>query len=88
MTRKRTKARPARKTQSRARKTPKPRTPQAGGEPLDALIAAGARSLGLKIDRRWMAEIRNQLTVTLRHGASVAEFRLLDDAEPAPVFEA
>lgn len=88
MTRKRTMAHLARPAKPRVRSARKPAAPQTGRDPLDASIAAGARSLGLKIDRRWMPEIRSQLQVTLRHGASVAEFRLPDDGEPAPVFEA
>jgi hypothetical protein len=88
MKRRRTKEQPARQAQRRGRKVHKPRASQAGGEQLDAFIAAGARALGLKIDRRWVPEVRAQLRATLRHGASVAEFLMPDDSEPAPVYEA
>ena len=61
---------------------PKPR------DPLDDLIAAGARALDLKIDQAWMPAVRGHLQVTLRLGALVTAFALPDDEEPAPVFKA
>ena len=57
-------------------------------DPLDDLIAAGARALDLRIDKTWMPAVRGHLQVTLRLGALVATFALSDDAEPAPVFKA
>jgi hypothetical protein len=71
---------PSRKTAKRAKPTPR--------DPLDDFIAAGARSLGLTIDKSWMPAVRGHLEVTLRLGKLVAEFPLHDEAEPAPVFEA
>jgi 1-carboxybiuret hydrolase subunit AtzG-like len=68
-----------------ARRAPPPKPKL---DPLDYFIAAGARSLNLKIAKSWMPAVRTHLQVTLRHGALVAAFALADDAEPAPVFEA
>ena len=56
--------------------------------PLDPFIAAGARALGLKIDKTWLPAVRGHLKVTLRHGTLVAGFPLPDETDPAPVFEA
>ncbi len=55
---------------------------------LDAMIEAGARALALPVDPDWTAAIRANLDVTLRLAGLVAEFRLPDDAEPAPLFRA
>ena len=74
--------RPKKATALRKRK-PKPKADR-----LDNFIAAGARSLGLTIDKSWMSAVRTHLQVTLAHGAKVTGFTLADDAEPAPVFEA
>ena len=57
-------------------------------DPLDDFIDAGALALDLPIEPAWKAAVRVNLDVTLRHGQSVAEFKLPDDAEPAPVFVA
>ena len=57
-------------------------------DPLDDFIAAGARSLDLKIRQEWLAAVRSHLRVTLDFGARVTDFALPDDAEPAPVYEA
>jgi hypothetical protein len=77
---------PARKTRKvkKAARRAKPRR----RDPLDDFIAAGARALGLAIDKAWLPAMRAHLQVTLRHGALVADFALPDDAEPAPVFKA
>jgi 1-carboxybiuret hydrolase subunit AtzG-like protein len=61
---------------------------KAKADPLDPFIAAGAKALGLVIDRSWMPAVRTHFRVTLNHGAKVADFALADDAEPAPVFKA
>ena len=53
---------------------------------LDDLIDAAARSLDLPVEPAWKAAVKINLQVTLGHGAFVAEFKLPDDAEPAPVF--
>jgi Protein of unknown function (DUF4089) len=57
-------------------------------DPLDDLIHAAARALALPIEPDWTAAVKVNLQVTLRHGAHVAEFKLPDEAEPAPVFVA
>jgi hypothetical protein len=84
MTRRTKKTRVAGKPSRKAAKSAKP-TPR---DPLDDFIAAGARSLGLTIDKSWVPAIRSHLEVTLRLGKLVAEFPLHDETEPAPVFEA
>ncbi len=57
-------------------------------DPLDDLIEAAARAFDLPVEPNWKAAVKTNLQVTLRHGAHVAEFKLPDDAEPAPVFAA
>ena len=55
---------------------------------LDDYIAAAARALGLTLAPEWAPAVKANLEVTLRHAATVAEFELPDEAEPAPVFKA
>jgi 1-carboxybiuret hydrolase subunit AtzG-like len=55
---------------------------------LDDFIVAAAAALGLPLDESWKPSVRANLEVTLKHAASVAEFKLPDDAEPAPLFKA
>jgi hypothetical protein len=55
---------------------------------LDAFIAAAAEALRLPLDEAWKPAVKANLVVTLKHAATVEEFKLPDDAEPAPVFEA
>jgi len=55
---------------------------------LDEFITASARALALPVDPAWYPAIRANLETTLRLAAVVAEFKLPDDAEPAPVFRA
>ena len=57
-------------------------------DPLDDFIEAAARTLDLPMNPAWKTAVRVNLDVTLRHGQFVAEFKLPDDAEPAPVFVA
>jgi hypothetical protein len=57
-------------------------------EPLDDFIEAAAAALGLPLDAAWKPAIRANLEVTLKHAATVADFKLPDEAEPAPVFKA
>jgi len=57
-------------------------------DPLDDFIVAAARALDLPAKRPWLPAIKANLRVTLQHANVVAEFRLPDDAEPAPVFRA
>jgi 1-carboxybiuret hydrolase subunit AtzG-like protein len=58
------------------------------GDPVDDLIDAAAVALALPIEPEWKPGIKSNLQVTLRVAATVAEFELPDEAEPAPVFEA
>jgi Protein of unknown function (DUF4089) len=55
---------------------------------LDQLIDASAAALGLPVEAEWRPGIKANLAVTLRLAEIVAEFRLPDEAEPAPTFEA
>jgi hypothetical protein len=55
---------------------------------LDDFIEAGASALGIPLEEAWKASVKANLAVTLRLAASVTEFKLPDDAEPAPIFEA
>ena len=55
---------------------------------LDDFIAAAAAALDLPLDPAWQPSIKANLEVTLRHAATVAEFPLPDEAEPAPIFKA
>jgi hypothetical protein len=55
---------------------------------LDQFIAASARALALPVDPTWYPMIRANLEVTFRLAALVADFKLPDAAEPAPVFRA
>jgi len=56
--------------------------------PLDDFIEAAASAFGLPLDAAWKPAVKANLDVTLKHAATVAEFRLPDDAEPAPIFKA
>ena len=91
MTRKPRKSRSARKAPRkmprRARKPAKAAKPTRP-DPLDVFVAAGARSLNLKIAKAWLPAVRGHLKVTLRLGGLVTGFVLADEAEPAPVFKA
>ena len=55
-------------------------------DPLDDFIAAAAGALALPLEPDWQAAVKANLTVTLKHAATVAEFELPDAAEPAPVY--
>jgi hypothetical protein len=55
---------------------------------LDEFIAASARALALPVDPAWYPKIRVNLDANVRLAAFVADFKLPDDAEPAPVFRA
>jgi hypothetical protein len=56
-------------------------------DPLDDYIAAAAQALSLPVRAEWLPTIRANLNVTLRLAARVDEFKLPDEAEPAPVFK-
>jgi len=55
---------------------------------LDDFIAAAAAMLDIPLEDAWKPAVKANLEVTLRHAATVDEFKLPDVAEPAPVFEA
>jgi hypothetical protein len=55
---------------------------------LDEFIAAASAALDLPLDPAWQPSIKANLEVALRHAATVAEFPLPDEAEPAPIFKA
>jgi len=55
---------------------------------LDAYVVAAAQVLRLPLPAEWKPAVRENLAVTLKFAATVGEFPLPDDAEPAPVFRA
>ena len=55
---------------------------------LEEFIVAAAAALGIALEGAWPPAVRLNLEVTLRHAATVDEFKLPDEVEPAPVFEA
>ena len=55
---------------------------------LDDFIAAAAAALDLTLEDAWKPAVKAHLEVTLRHATVVAEFKLPEEAEPAPVFTA
>lgn len=71
----------------KARKGTKLRVSRADAE-LMSVIAASAKVLRLNIKKGWQPQVLANLKVTLQHAARVAEFRLPEDIEPAPVFKA
>jgi hypothetical protein len=89
---KRTKShRPKRATAKRAAKSSRRSRPQAAAktpDTIDALVAANAKALGLTIAPTWHHGVAFNLRLILQLGALVDDFKLPDDAEPAPVFHA
>jgi 1-carboxybiuret hydrolase subunit AtzG-like len=55
---------------------------------LDEFVVSAAAALGLPLEEAWKPAVKANLEVTLRHAATVTEFKLPDGAEPAPVFKA
>jgi hypothetical protein len=55
---------------------------------LDRYIEHAAALLALPLQPEWKPTVKQNLKVTLMLGASVQEFPLPDDAEPAPMFQA
>ena len=55
---------------------------------LDAMLAASAEALNLRINPEWRDGVRFNLGLILRLGALVDGFALPDDTEPGPVFHA
>lgn len=62
--------------------------PSPAPDKLDAFIDAAAAALDLPLDPAWKPAVKTNLAVTLGHAASVAEFALPDEAEPAPIYKA
>ncbi|KQZ01738.1 hypothetical protein ASD45_13400 [Pseudolabrys sp. Root1462] len=54
---------------------------------LDSYIEAAAEALNLPLDPAWKPAVKANLAVTLGHAATVAEFALPDEAEPAPIYK-
>jgi Protein of unknown function (DUF4089) len=75
-----------RKTKSARAKRARPAPAET--RPVDAFVAASAQALGLALDPAWHKSVAFNLRLILRHAALVDEFKLPDDAEPAPVFHA
>ena len=57
-------------------------------DPLEDFMLAAAAALDLPLEEAWKPAVKANLAVTLRHAATVAAFKLPDEAEPAPVFRA
>jgi hypothetical protein len=57
-------------------------------DPLDSYIDSAAALLHLPLQPEWKPAVRQNLEVTLKLAALVAEKELPDDAEPAPVYQA
>ena len=55
---------------------------------IETLMSASAAALGLTIEPAWRHSVAFNLGLIFRHAALVDEFKLPDDAEPAPVFHA
>jgi hypothetical protein len=55
---------------------------------LDALIDAGAKTLGIDVKPEWRAAVRMHLAISLGHAAAVLDTQLSDHLDPAPVFRA
>jgi hypothetical protein len=81
---KRAPARRAAKSSRRSRPPAAAKTPDA----IDALVAANAKALGLTIAPTWHHGVAFNLRLILQLGALVDQFKLPDDAEPAPIFHA
>ncbi|MBS0247083.1 MAG: DUF4089 domain-containing protein [Proteobacteria bacterium] len=55
---------------------------------LEVFIDAAAAALDLPLDPAWKPAVKANLAVTLGHAATVTEFALPDEAEPAPIYKA
>ena len=71
-----------------AKKSTRADAAPAGRDALEDYVAAAARTLDLPVEATWLPAIKTNLAVILRLAALYADFPLLDDAEPAPVFVA
>jgi len=66
----------------------KRRLPTASNEPIEALVAASAKALGIMLEPSWEAGVAFNLQLIFSHAALVDGFSLADDTEPAPIFHA
>jgi hypothetical protein len=82
-----TKAKPAAAKPS-STKTARAKGKAAQPDMLDAMLAAGAEALKLRLDPAWHRGVKFNLGLILRFGALVDGFALSDEAEPGPVFHA
>jgi hypothetical protein len=57
-------------------------------DPIDALAAASAKALGLRIEPPWQKSIAFNLRLIMQHAALVDAFALPDETEPSPVYHA
>ena len=57
-------------------------------DPIDDFIAAAAAALQLPLEAEWQGSIKANLAVTLKYANLVAEFKLPDESEPAPIYKA
>jgi hypothetical protein len=62
--------------------------PQTESDTIEALLISSAQALGLPIEPSWLGGVKFNLQLILRLAATVDEFPLPDDTEPAPVFHA
>jgi hypothetical protein len=90
---KRTKSRkpkraPARRAAKPSRRSRPPAAAAKAPDAIDALVSANAKALGLTIQPAWHQGVAFNLRLILHLGALVDDFKLPDDAEPAPVFHA
>ncbi len=80
-------AKPKAKTAPKSKPAPAKRK-AAQPDMLDAMLAASAEALNLRINPEWRDGVRFNLGLILRLGALVDGFALPDDTEPGPVFHA
>ncbi len=55
---------------------------------IDGFIDKAAVALRLPVDPAWKPSIKANLKATLAHARLIEEFKLPDEAEPAPIFRA
>ena len=62
------------------------KTDSPNSEDLAGFMDAAARTMDLAIDPQWRSSVLANLEVTLRLARLVTDFKLPDEAEPAPLF--
>ena len=55
---------------------------------LDAWLDGNATLLGISVSEEWRETVRQHLRITRELAQLVMDFRLPDEADPAPVFRA